>query len=420
MRIAIVGTGIAGLVSARLLCRDHDLTVFEAADYIGGHTHTIDVEERSKTRAVDTGFIVFNEKTYPNLIEIFRRLNVKTRDSKMSFSVSCKSSGYEYNAEDVPGLLAQPENIFRPRFWKMIFGILKFYKQAPKILEHPDSTETLGDWLVKNRYSKSFIEDHLIPMAAAVWSTPIDMIREYPLLSLVRFFNNHGFLQINDRPMWKTVVGGSRSYIAPLIKPFKDRIYLNSPILSVHRKGNEVVVKTGHGEQLAFDRVILACHGDQSLRMLKDANPAEREILGKFRFSSNPTTLHRDTSLLPSTYKAWAAWNVALSEPGSNHLNVSYWMNCLQGFTQAPEEYIVTLNQNERIDRSSIIQEMEYHHPLFDQHALEAQSRHQEIDGKNGVHFCGAYWGNGFHEDGVNSALEVAKKFGRKLQEITE
>lgn len=419
MKIAVVGTGISGLVAARLLCRDHDMSVFEAANYIGGHTNTIAVPESGEVRAVDTGFIVFNEKTYPNLIKIFDALDVNTRDSKMSFSVSCQRSGFEYNAEDIPGLLAKPENLFLVRFWKMIWGIIKFYKAAPQLLANSDHDETLGSWLEKNRYPNSFIDDHLIPMAAAVWSTPIDQIRDYPILSLVRFFENHGFLQINNRPTWKTVVGGSNRYIPPLVSPFREKIHLNTPVASIRRKESKVLLKTVSGEETSYDRVILACHADQALRMLQDADEKETEILGKFRFSTNPTTLHHDTSQLPGTRKAWAAWNVLLPQAGTKELHVSYWMNCLQGFTNAPRDYIVTLNRDQQIDPSCILKKIEYHHPLFDREAIRAQSRHDEIDGIRGVHFCGAYWANGFHEDGVVSALKVAKSFGRDLREIS-
>ena len=423
MRIGIVGTGISGLVCARLLNRENDISVFEAGSYIGGHTHTIDVQEGTGTRPVDTGFIVFNEKTYPNLVEIFDRLGVESRESNMSFSVFNPDSGFEYNATDLKGLLARPSNLLRKRFWNMIRGILRFYKMAPELLGTLDEDVTLGTWLDENRFPKAFIDDHLMPMASAVWSTPLDQIRDYPLLSLIRFFDNHGFLQLSDRPVWRTVVGGSSAYIDPMTAPFRDKIRLNCPVQSINRSGAEVLLTTASGEEHIFDRVILACHGDQALRLLGDSTEKETEILSCFRYSTNPTTLHHDSRWLPSAPKARAAWNVRTSDHHQD-IQVNYWMNSLQGFNDAPVDYVVTLNDQSvgtdvQIDPDCIIAKMVYEHPLFNNSAISAQNRHHEIDGIAGVHFCGAYWANGFHEDGVTSALRVAKKFNRNREEFS-
>ncbi|OUU21384.1 MAG: hypothetical protein CBC13_09190 [Planctomycetia bacterium TMED53] len=423
MKIAVVGTGISGLACSRMLCRENDIHVFEAGNYIGGHTHTIPVEEESGPRNVDTGFIVFNEKTYPNLIEIFDRLGVASRESNMSFSVFNPESDFEYNATNLAGLLAQPTNLLRPRFWSMIRGILRFYRSAQELKDTLPPETRLGDWLDQQGYSRTFIDDHLIPMAAAVWSTSLAEIRDYPLLSLIRFFDNHGFLKISGRPIWRTVQGGSWSYIEPMTRPFADRIHLNTPVESIRRKAGKPLLKTAAGEETEFDRVILACHGDQALRMLADATESERDVLDNFKYSKNPTTLHHDTRLLPKRKRAWAAWNVKTGAQQKDLL-VSYWMNSLQGFQQAPRDYVVTLNDPGQgsdfgIDQNKVIEEMIYEHPLFDQHAVSAQSRHEEIDGVHGVHFCGAYWANGFHEDGVVSGMRVAKKFGRGLEEFS-
>lgn len=423
MKIAVVGTGISGLVCSRMLCREHDLHVFESGNYIGGHTHTISVEEESGTRPVDTGFIVFNEKTYPNLIDIFQRLGVESRESNMSFSVFNPEAGFEYNATNLKGLLAQPTNLLRYRFWSMICGILRFYRSAPGLMKTISPETRLGNWIEKEGYSQSFIDDHLIPMAAAVWSTSLTDIRDYPLLSLIRFFDNHGFLQIADRPVWRTVLGGSSAYIEPMIRPFSEKIHLNTPVQSIRRKNGQPILKTTKGEEVSFDRVILACHGDQALRMLTDATETEKEILGQFSYSRNPTTLHHDTRFLPKRKRAWAAWNVKTGGHQKDLL-VSYWMNNLQGFVDAPHDYVVTLNapgpESELgIDPNKVIEEMVYEHPLFDSEAILAQSRHEEIDGVHGVHFCGAYWANGFHEDGVVSGMKVAQKFNRDLEEFS-
>ena len=424
MKIAVVGSGISGLVCSRMLCREHDIHVFEAGNYIGGHTHTIPVEEEGGTRPVDTGFIVFNERTYPNLIEIFDRLGVESRESNMSFSVFNPESDFEYNATNLAGLLAQPTNLLRYRFWSMISGILRFYRSAQDLKSTISPETRLGEWLDAQGYSKSFIDDHLIPMAAAVWSTSLTEIRDYPLLSLIRFFDNHGFLKISGRPIWRTVKGGSWSYIEPMTRPFADRIHLNTPVESIRRKDGKPLLKTSAGEETAFDKIILACHGDQALRMLSDATEAERDVLGNFKYSKNPTTLHHDTRLLPKRKRAWAAWNVKTGSRQKDLL-VSYWMNSLQGFDQAPRDYVVTLNDpgpdaELGIQRDKVIEGMVYEHPLFDNRAIAAQSRHEEIDGLHGVHFCGAYWANGFHEDGVVSGMRVAQKFGRGLEEFSD
>ncbi|MCB9903915.1 MAG: FAD-dependent oxidoreductase [Planctomycetes bacterium] len=415
MRIAVIGTGISGLVAARELSRDHEVDVFEAASYVGGHTNTVDVVEGDRKLAVDTGFIVFNERTYPNFCRLLRELGVEQRTSDMSFSVRNERSGLEYNGTDLNGLFAQRRNLLRPSFWRMVRDILRFYREAREVLETPDDDLLLGDFLRARGYSRGFVEDHLIPMGAAVWSSTAEGMRRFPLRFLVQFFENHGFLQVDDRPDWLTVVGGSRSYVAPLIEPFRDRVRHDTPVREVRREPRGVRVTTASGEQHLYDRVVLATHSDTSLRMLADASPLEREVLGAFNYQPNEAILHTDRGVMPRLRRAWASWNYHVMDPPAELPTVTYWMNLLQGL-ESEQDYFVTLNRDD-VDPAKVLRRISYSHPVFTAGAVAAQARHAEVDGADRVHFCGAYWGYGFHEDGVKSGLVVAERVAALAEE---
>ena len=411
MRIAVVGTGIAGMVAAHRLHPQHDVTVYEASARIGGHTNTVELEVEGRKLAIDTGFIVFNERTYPHFCALLKSLGVAWQASDMSFSVRCDGTGLEYNGTSLNGLLAQRSNALRPSFWRMVRDVGRFYREAPDVLEHGDDGETLGAFLERRRYSRPFVERHLLPMASAVWSARPDEMREFPLRFLVRFFYNHGFLQLDGRPQWLVVRGGSHAYVERLTAPFRERIRLGAPVVRVRRAPEGVRVRTAAGDEATYDRVVLAAHADQSLRMLADATPREREILGAFGWQRNEAVLHTDTRLMPRKRRAWASWNYHLSSPPSDLPTVTYWMNNLQGFG-GPTQYLVTLNRADAIDPAKVLRSFVYHHPIYSPAAVRAQSRRGEIDGVAGVHFCGAYWGYGFHEDGVRSALDTVRRLG--------
>lgn len=414
MRIAVIGTGISGMLAAYLLAPEHDLTVFEANDYIGGHTNTIQTELDGKPYAVDTGFIVYNDWTYPNFIKLMDKLGVESQASSMSFSVKCEKTGLEYNGTSLNSLFAQRGNFFRPSFHVMIRDILRFNRESVSILDTDDETSTLGDYLKANGYSKQFAEHYIIPMGAAIWSAaPEDMLK-FPLRYFVRFFKNHGMLSVNDRPQWRVIRGGSSCYVEALTQGFRDRIRLNSPVQSVRRfsGGAEVTPKSGKPEK--FDKVIIAAHSDQALRMLADPTEDEKKILGAMPYQENEAVLHTDASLLPKRRLAWASWNYHLLKEKTARVSVTYNMNILQTLDSA-RPFCVTLNRTPDIDPAKIIRRITYHHPVYNAGSIEAQKHHALINGVNSTYFCGAYWGYGFHEDGVKSALEVAKYFGKDL-----
>jgi predicted NAD/FAD-binding protein len=407
VRIAVVGTGIAGLVAARRLHGAHELTVYEAAAWIGGHTHTLDVpRDDGTTVPVDTGFIVFNRATYPRFSALLAELGIGMQPSDMSFSVRCEASGLEYEGSGWNGLLARRRNALRPAFWRMLRDIVRFYREAPRTLAGPDDGTTLGEFLERGRYSRAFVEQHLVPMASAVWSARPETLPDFPLRFLVRFLENHGFLRIEGRPQWLVVPGGSRRYVERLVAPFRARIRLETPVVRLARVADGVLVRTLQGEQELYERVIVATHSDQALRMLADATPREREILGAFAYQPNDVVLHTDTRLMPRSRRAWASWNVHRAPVPSSLPTVTYWMNRLQSLAE-PREYFVTLNRTAEIDARQVLARFTYHHPIYSRAACAAQARHGEIDGVHGVHFCGAYWGYGFHEDGVQSAEAV-------------
>jgi len=418
MKIAIVGTGISGMVAAYLLHRDHEITVFEAADYIGGHTNTIDVDVAGQTYSVDTGFIVFNDWTYPNFMKLLGRLGVETQASDMSFSVKCERTGLEYNGTSLNTLFAQRQNLFRPSFYRMIRDILRFNREAVSLLDQHEPGPSLGKYLESHRYSKEFVDQYIVPMGAAIWSASHDNMWEFPTRYLVQFFKNHGMLSVDNRPQWRVITGGSRSYADKLVAPFRLRIILNSPVESISRSPGFVEIRASlqrrEDRALRFDHVIIATHSDQALAMLADPSPVEKEILGAIRYQENEAVLHTDVSLLPSRRLAWAAWNYHLLAVQPDRAVVTYHMNRLQRLT-APVEFCVTLNHTDAIDPGKILRRITYHHPVYSLAAVEAQQRHKEINGVNRTSYCGAYWGFGFHEDGVKSALAACSLFGKDL-----
>ncbi|QDV08045.1 hypothetical protein Poly30_35810 [Planctomycetes bacterium Poly30] len=408
------------MVSARrLFDAGHNVTVYESRNRIGGHTATRDVTVNGRRYRVDTGFIVFNERTYPGFCALLKELGVGWKSSDMSFSARMEAADVEYNGTSTASLFAQKSNLFRPAFWSMIRGILRFYKEAPALLEGEGEPgagpgPTLGEVLTRGKYSQPFIDWHMIPMACAVWSGVPNDILSFPARSLVRFFANHGFLQVEDRPPWLTVEGGSRAYARALMQPLNARIRLASTVENVRADGvGKVEVTTSSGTE-TFDRVVLACHSDQALRMIEEPTNAEQEVLGAIRYQPNEVVLHTDPSLMPKRRAAWAAWNVhvpahkaAKAEP----VRVTYWMNPLQNL-DGPDNLFVTLNCEDRIDPERVLKTRVFSHPIFDEAAIAAQSRYDEINGTRGIHYCGAYWSFGFHEDGVQSARRALLSMG--------
>lgn len=419
MKIAIIGTGIAGNVAAYHLRREHDITVFEANDYIGGHTNTVDVEEDGRTIAIDTGFIVFNDRTYPNFIQLLDEIGQESRKSVMSFSVQNARTGLEYSGSSLNGLFAQRSNLVRPPFIRMVRDILRFNEEAQTALD-VESAATVGEYVTRNRYSVEFVNDYLVPMVAAIWSAEPLVVREMPLKFLVRFFRNHGLLQLKDRPIWHVISGGSREYVRKLVAGHRDRIRLSTPVESVSRLGNHVQIKARGCDPEQFDHVFIACHSDQALAMLADPTEAEREVLGAIPYQENEAVLHTDASLMPGRRRAWAAWNyhVPTGTPENSlagRASVTYNMNILQSL-DARRQYCVTLNNTDAIDPRSIIYKVRYDHPMYTTATIVAQSRHREISTGHMTSYCGAYWRNGFHEDGVHSALQAVRHFEEERQ----
>lgn len=417
-RIAVIGSGIAGLTAAHLLSEQHDIVLFEANDYLGGHTHTRQVESGGKTYPVNTGFIVYNDWTYPNFIKLMDKLGVKSEASDMSFSVRCENTGLEYNGTSLNSLFAQRINFLRPSFLKMIWDIIRFNKETVAALEQGtlDEEQSLGAYLAANGYSKSFERNYIIPMGAAIWSAPVEVMMNFPLKFFLQFFNNHGMLSVDDRPQWRVLSGGSQSYIEPMIAPFKDHVRLNCPVQTVRRLDDGVEVESEAFGVERFDQVIFACHSDQALQILADASRAENDILGAIPYQMNDVVLHTDTKMMPKRPLAWASWNYHIPQRAREVAMVTYNMNMLQNFDDADETFLVTLNRSQEIDPDKVIDAYRYAHPVFTMDGVAAQQRHGEISGQQQrTHYCGAYWFNGFHEDGVNSGLRVAEAFGVRL-----
>jgi len=413
-RIAVVGTGIAGLSAAWLLNQRHDVTVYEQNDHIGGHSNTAEVLVGNQSIPVDTGFIVYNPVNYPNLVAMFDHLDVPTATSEMSFSASLNNGALEYSGTNLAGLLAQPLNIVRPRFLRMVRDLLRFYKQAPLIINDGSlASVPLGAFLRANNYSDAFIYDHLMPMGAAIWSSSVQQMLEFPTQAFMRFFDNHGLVQLKDRPEWRTVDGGSREYVRRLSAGFRDRIRAGTPVVEIRRNGNTHTLITHNGQRETYDHVVLACHADQALQMLGRPTVAEQEVLGAIRYQPNTAVLHTDTKLLPKRKRAWASWNYlgTGTSASEQQLCVTYLMNKLQKLpTRTP--IMVTLNPCRDIDPDKIIRSYDYDHPLFDTAAIESQPRLWELQGQQNTWFCGAYFGSGFHEDGIQAGLAVAEKLG--------
>lgn len=411
MRIAVVGSGISGLASAWLLSQAHEVVLFEAEDYLGGHTHTHAVEQAGRRYAVDTGFIVHNPAHYPLLTRLFDDLGVATQPTTMSFSVHDARTGLEYNATSLDGLFCQRRNLFSPRFLGMVRDLLRFYRQAPQLLQGDGPGPTLGDWLEDGGYGEAFRDLHLVPMASALWSSPPQQILQFPARYLVQFMANHQMLQVSGRPEWRVVRGGSSTYVAALRARWQVHERLRCPVRAIRRDGHDVLVDSRIANGERFDHVVLACHSDQALALLADASADERDILGAIPYQRNEVVLHTDARLLPVNRKAWAAWNAHVPAEPDAPCTVSYCMNLLQGL-QSPEPFVVTLNRSEAIDPAKVLRKITYHHPVYTPLSVAAQRRRAQIQGVNRTWFAGAYWGWGFHEDGMRSAVEVAHGLG--------
>ncbi len=398
MKIAVVGAGVSGLVVAHLLHDRHDVTVFEAGNYAGGHTNTIRVDTPNETHHVDTGFIVFNDRNYPAFERLLGRLGVASQPSTMSFSVSDGLGDFEYSGASPNGLFAKRSHLATPWFHRMLSDLARFNRAARELLVGDAGGPSLGDWLERQRFSRAFIERLIVPQASAVWSADPRQLWGFPARFLAEFFDHHGMLGFRGRPRWRVVRGGSARYVEALTAPFAERIRLRTPVRAVRRDRDGVMVWPRGGEGEHFDEVVLATHSDQALDVLEDASPVERSVLAAIPYQVNEAVLHTDATLLPSRRRAWASWNY-------------HWLQSLR----AEREFCVTLNRSEAIDPDRVIRKITYAHPVFTAEGVGAQSRFDEVSGRNRVHFCGAYWGWGFHEDGVRSALRVAERFGTRL-----
>jgi len=412
-KVAIVGTGIAGSTAAYRLREQCDITVFEAAGHIGGHTNTVDVEDAGGRVAVDTGFIVFNEHTYPEFCALLEELGQPSQESVMSFSVQAFDGGLEYNGANLNALFAQRRNILRPPFYRMVRDILRFNRTAVDSLAGEDEPQTVGGYLLRHGYSREFLDCYLVPMAAAIWSAEPVAIQRMPIRFLVRFFENHGLLRLRDRPVWRVVTGGSREYVRRMVRGHRDRIRLRSPVRRLRRHADGVDVFTDSAGRERFDAVFLACHSDQALSMLADPTPAEADVLGAIRYQENTAILHTDASVMPRRRRAWAAWNYHLPKDPQAHVAVTYNMNILQGI-QSDRQFCVSLNHEASIDPAHVLRRIRYEHPVFTTEALAAQRRQSDLNTQR-TFYCGAYWRNGFHEDGVVSALDALSHFHQRF-----
>ena len=415
--IAIIGSGISGLTAAYLLSKKHNVTVFEKNATIGGHTATVDIEKDGDAFAIDTGFIVFNNKTYPNFLALLDEIGVSKQATEMSFSVHNCQTGLEYNGHNLNTLFAQRRNIFRPKFWQLISEILRFNKLCKSVFEQQNynAGDTLGKFLSENKFSDFFAEHYILPMGAAIWSSSLAQMEDFEFRFFVQFFHHHGLLNIADRPQWYVIPNGSRSYLSPLCEPFKNNIKVNASIKGITRNNDKVHLHFNDAPDETFDEVVIACHSDQALALLNDASDDEKTILSAMPYSTNSVILHTDKNLLPKHKKAWASWNYQLSTDREKAASVTYNMNILQGIN-SEHTFCVTLNQKEDIDPTTILREFTYHHPIFSAGSIKAQQQRGIICGQQHTHFAGAYWHSGFHEDGVRSAVEVAKKFGCSLE----
>ena len=412
MKVAIIGSGISGLVCAHRLHRRHDVHVFERNDWIGGHTHTVDVPLEGTTYSVDTGFIVYNERNYPHFSALLDELGVETQPTRMTFGFRSERTGLEYSGSSLSGLFAQRSNLVRPRFWSMLSEILRFFREAKALLASSQPELSLGEFLDAHGFGRDFQQEHLLPMGAAIWSCPPDQMRAFPAESFARFFANHGLLSLRDRPQWRVVSGGSARYVEKLTGPFLDRIRLGTPVERVVRDEERAELTFGDGSVETFDAVVFACHSDEALGMLADASPLEKDVLGAIRYQPNDVVLHTDAKLLPRHAAARSAWNYHVPNDPTEAATVTYDMNRLQGI-EAPVDFLVTLNSSEEIDPEKVIGRYAYAHPVFDHGAIRVQRHQDGLGAERRSAFCGAYWGFGFHEDGVRSGLVAAEQIER-------
>ncbi len=413
LNVAVIGTGIAGMSAAWLLNQNHHVTVFEKNGRIGGHSHTVDASTRQGATPVDTGFIVFNERNYPNLTALFKHLGVPTKDSEMSFAASLDGGRLEYAGTDLNGLLGQRENIIRPRFWRMVTDLIRFYREAPRLLDDPSPGDiSLGDYLRNENYSDSFVDDHLLPMGAAIWSTTASEMKAYPAAAFIRFCESHGLLTLTDRPQWRTVDGGSREYVGRLTAPYRHRIRF-AGVRGLRRTSNEVLVEDHQRHVESFDHVVVAAHADEAFQMLSDADPRERRLLGGWRYTKNRAVLHRDPSLMPKRRRVWSSWNFIGGRPEEDgrRLCVTYWMNRLQSLAPG-DPLFVTLNPVREPFPGMVIRDIEYAHPHFDADAMASQRDLWSLQGRRRTWYCGSYFDYGFHEDALQSGLAVAEQLG--------
>jgi predicted NAD/FAD-binding protein len=407
MKIAIVGTGISGLVAAHHLHRHHDLTVYEAAARIGGHTHTVAVDDPAGEQAVDTGFIVFNDRNYPSFETLLGELGVATKPSHMSFSVS-DGGGFEFSGTP-RGLFARPAHLLSPTFIRMLRDWRRFNRLAPGLIGMNGTAPSLGAWLEREGFSRHFIDRLIVPQASAVWSADPDQMWSFPASFMAEFFDNHGMYGLRDRPGWRTVDGGSGTYVQAIANPWRDRVRVAAPVRRIERLPDEVRIEADGCETESFDRVVIAAHSDQALAMLADPSEEERQVLAAIPYQANDAVLHTDASLMPRHRAAWSSWNFHLVEAAPARTTVTYWMNHLQRL-RATRQYFLTLNRDDAIDPDKVIRRFSYDHPIYTAAGVAAQGRHAEVSGVRRTHYCGAYWGWGFHEDGVVSGLKVCEE----------
>ena len=416
MKIAVIGTGIAGNVAAWKLCQQHEVTVYEANDYAGGHTHTHDISLDGHDYVIDTGFIVFNYWTYPEFTKLLEHLDIPVQSTNMSFSVKHEISGLEYNGNTLNSLFAQRRNLLRPSFIRMVREILRFNKQAYTSLDSEDAELPLSEYLKKHRYGQEFIDHYIVPMGSAIWSTDPAVMQQFPARLFIRFFHNHGLLSVTDRPQWYVIKNGSRSYLDALTRDFSSNIRLNTAVRQIERHPTHVDILTDEHARESYDAVFVAAHCDEALNMLAAPTAAEKQVLGAIPYQSNEAVLHVDSSILPKRKLAWAAWNYHILDKDQQRVALTYDMNILQNI-DSEKTFCVTLNNTGMIDESKIIKRMQYTHPLYTPESVAAQQRHEEINGTMRTWYCGAYWGNGFHEDGVVSALRAVDHFNEAIDE---
>jgi predicted NAD/FAD-binding protein len=417
-RIAVVGSGISGLTAAWLLAERHQVTLFEADSRLGGHTNTIDVDLQGKRYSLDTGFIVYNERTYPNFSRLLADWGVATQASDMSFSVRSDQTGWEYCGSSLSGPFAQRRNVARPAFYRMLFDILRFNRDAPRLLAEGDDGLTLGEYAARQRFRREFWDNYLIPMGAAIWSAPPNRMHEFPARHFVRFCANHGLTSLTNRPQWRTVSGGAARYIEALLSSRPFSVRLNSPVRRLLRRPGGVELSVSGAVPERFDHVVIAAHANQALAMLADPSQAEKEVLSAFEYQRNEAVLHTSPSLLPRRRRAWASWNYHVPAAAQSAVTVTYWLNRLQRL-EAPVDFCVTLNENGAVHPTQVLRRISYQHPLVTARSVAAQARHGEISGHRNTHYCGAYWGYGFHEDGATSALQAVRQLDQESNACT-